>query len=158
MIGLFLMVTSGTITDRLIGKGYSSRVVRIIVPCVGVLICGSVLIFLPYIGTPPALAVAAVSIGYAFGAIVFPLINAAISELCPPQQTAGTMGVFLALMAIGGLVAPYATGVIVDNAESPAVGYATSFQVIGVLGAIAAILVLVFANPERDRKIIRGEA
>ncbi len=159
VIGLFLMVTSGTITDRLIGKGYSSRVVRIIVPCVGVLICGSVLIFLPYIGTPPALAVAAVSIGYAFGAIVFPLINAAISELCPPQQTAGTMGVFLALMAIGGLVAPYATGVIVDNAESPpAVGYATSFQVIGVLGAIAAILVLVFANPERDRKIIRGEA
>lgn len=157
IIGLFLMVTSGTITDRLIGKGFSSRVVRIIVPCVGVLICGSVLVFLPYIGTP-ALAVAAVSIGYAFGAIVFPLINAAISELCPPQQTAGTMGVFLALMAIGGLVAPYATGVIVDNAESPAVGYATSFQYIGVLGAIAAILVLIFANPERDRKIIRGQA
>ncbi len=146
IIGLFLMVTSGTITDRLIGKGFSSRVVRIIVPCVGVLICGSVLVFLPYIGTP-ALAVAAVSIGYAFGAIVFPLINAAISELCPPQQTAGTMGVFLALMAIGGLVAPYATGVIVDNAESPAVGYATSFQYIGVLGAIAAILVLILANP-----------
>lgn len=157
IVGLFLMVTSGAVTDRLSGKGYTSRVVRIIVPAIGVLICGLVLVFLPSIGTP-ILAVAVVSIGYGFGAIAFPLINAAISELCPPQQTAGTMGVFLALMATGGLVAPYATGVIVDNAATAADGYATAFQAIGVLGAVAAVLVLVFANPERDRKLIRGQA
>ncbi|MFD6895350.1 MFS transporter [Rhodococcus sp. NPDC060086] len=157
IVGLFLMISSGTITDRLRGRGHTSRVVRIIVPSVGVLICGSILIFLPSIGTP-GIAVAVVSIGYGFGAIAFPLINAAISELCPPQQTAGTMGVFLALMAVGGLVAPYGTGVIVDNAATAAEGYATSFQIIGVLGAIAAVLVLVFANPERDRKIIRSVA
>ena len=131
IIGLFLMISSGTVTDRLSAKGYRSRVVRIIVPAVGVLICG---------------------------AIAFPLINAAISELCPPQQTAGTMGVFLALMAVGGLVAPYGTGVLVDNAATAAEGYATAFQVIGALGALAAILVLFLANPERDRKIIRAAA
>ncbi len=156
IVGLVLMISSGTVTDRLRGRGYTSRVVRIIVPAVGVLICGAILVFLPSIGTP-AVAVAVVSIGYGFGAIAFPLINAAISELCPPQQTAGTMGVFLALMAIGGLVAPYGTGLIVDSAATAAEGYATSFQIIGVLGALAAVLVLVFANPERDRKIIRGE-
>jgi len=157
IIGLFLMISSGTVTDRLSAKGYRSRVVRIIVPAVGVLICGAILVFLPSIGTP-ALAVAVVSIGYGFGAIAFPLINAAISELCPPQQTAGTMGVFLALMAVGGLVAPYGTGVLVDNAATAAEGYATAFQVIGALGALAAILVLFLANPERDRKIIRAAA
>lgn len=157
IIGLFLMISSGTVTDRLSAKGYRSRVVRIIVPAVGVLICGAILVFLPSIGTP-ALAVAVVSIGYGFGAIAFPLINAAISELCPPQQTAGTMGVFLALMAVGGLVAPYGTGVLVDNAATAAEGYATAFQVIGALGALAAILVLFLADPERDRKIIRAAA
>lgn len=157
IVGLFLMISSGSITDRLSAKGYRSRVVRIIVPAVGVLICGSILVFLPSIGTP-GIAVAVVSIGYGFGAIAFPLINAAISELCPPQQTAGTMGVFLALMAVGGLVAPYGTGVLVDNAATPAEGYALAFQTIGILGAIAAILVLVLANPERDRKIIRAAA
>ena len=156
IVGLFLMVTSGAVTDRLSGKGYRSRVVRIIVPAIGVLICGLVLVFLPSIGTP-ILAVAVVSVGYGFGAIAFPLINAAISELCPPQQTAGTMGVFLALMAVGGLVAPYATGVIVDSAATAAVGYATAFQAIGVLGAVSAVLVLIFANPERDRLRIRGQ-
>lgn len=157
IVGLFLMITSSSVTDRLSGKGYTSRVVRIIVPAIGVLICGAILVFLPSIGTP-ILAVAVVSIGYGFGAIAFPLLNAAISELCPPQQTAGTMGVFLALMAVGGLVAPYGTGVIVDNAATAAEGYATAFQIIGVLGAVAAVLVLIFANPERDRKIIRAAA
>lgn len=155
LVGLVLMIISGSVTDRMIQRGTPSRLVRIIVPCVGVLICGSILVFLPQISVPIA-AVAAVSVGYGFAAIVFPLINAAISELCPPQQTAGTMGVFLAIMAIGGLVAPYATGVIVDNAATPAEGYATAFQAIGVIGAIAAVLVLILANPERDRKLIRA--
>jgi len=157
IVGLCLMIFSGTVTDRLLGKGYRSRVVRIIVPSVGVLLCGAILVFLPSISTP-ALAVAVVSFGYGIGSIAFPLINAAISELCPPQQTAGTMGVFLALMAVGGLVAPYATGVLVDNAATPAEGYAAAFQAIGIVGAIAAVAVLVFANPERDRKLIRGIA
>ncbi|WP_430949751.1 MFS transporter [Rhodococcus sp. 24CO] len=155
IVGLVLMITSGSVTDKLIGRGFTSRTVRVIVPCVGVLICGSILLFLPQISAP-AVAVAMVSIGYGFSAITFPLINAAISELCPPQQTAGTMGFFLAIMSIGGLIAPYATGVIVDNAATPADGYAQSFQAIGIIGVIAAILVLVFANPDRDRKLIRG--
>ncbi len=101
IVGLVLMITSGSVTDKLIGRGFTSRTVRVIVPCVGVLICGSILLFLPQISTP-IVAVAMVSIGYGFSAITFPLINAAISELCPPQQTAGTMGFFLAIMSIGG--------------------------------------------------------
>lgn len=157
VVGLVLMIVSGAVTDRMISRGARSRVVRIIVPCVGVLICGAILTMLPMMETP-IVAVIVLSVGYGFAAIVFPLVNAAISELCPPQQTAGTMGVFLALMAIGGLVAPYATGVIVDHAATKAEGYATAFQSIGILGAIAAVAVLIFANPDRDRARIRGGA
>ena len=47
---------------------------------------------------------------------------------------------------------------LVDNAATAAEGYATAFQVIGALGALAAILVLFLANPERDRKLIRAAA
>ena len=85
------------------------------------------------------LAVVVLSIGYGCGMIALPLVSAAISELCPPQQTAGTMGVFMALAAVGGLIAPYATGVIVDNAATAGDGYALTFQGIGILGALAAI-------------------
>ncbi|MFZ2176824.1 MAG: MFS transporter [Rhodococcus sp. (in: high G+C Gram-positive bacteria)] len=155
VIGLVLMITTGSLTDRFIQRGGSSRVLRTVVPSVGVLIGSAVLILLPQFSVP-AVAVAVVSVGYGLSAIAFPLINAAISELCPPQQTAGTMGVFLAIMATGGLVAPYATGVLVDNADTAAEGYAAAFQAIGVVGAIAAVVVLVLANPERDRALIRG--
>lgn len=155
IVALTLMIVSGSVTDRLIGRGTCSRTVRIIVPSIGVLICGAILAALPVIKTP-IFAVAAISIGYGCAAIAFPLINAAISELCPPQQTAGTMGIFLAVMAIGGLVAPYTTGVIVDNATTPAAGYSQAFQVIGIIAAITAFAVLILANPDRDRQSIRG--
>ncbi|PQP21139.1 MFS transporter [Rhodococcus opacus] len=155
-VALILMILSGSVTDRLNARGHTSRVTRIIVPAISVLICGAVLMFLPYIGAP-GIAVAVVSVGYGIGTIAYPLVNAAISELCPPQQTAGTMGIFIALMAFGGLITPYVTGVVIDHAATPAEGYATSFQAIGLLGAAAAVLVLLFANPERDRKVIRSE-
>ncbi|EME23584.1 MFS transporter [Rhodococcus triatomae] len=157
VVGLALMIVSGAVTDRMIQRGATSRVVRIIVPCAGVIFCGGVLASLPVIGTP-ALVVGLLSLGYGFAAIVFPLVNAAISELCPPQQTAHTMGVFLALVAVGGLIAPYATGVIVDNAATKADGYALAFQSIGIISAIAAVAVLLLANPDRDRARIRAAA
>ncbi|MGF7122177.1 MFS transporter [Rhodococcus sp. BE178] len=155
IVTLILLITSGFVTDRLMGRGASSRTVRIIVPCIGVLVCGIVLAALPLVDVP-MLAVIALSIGYGAASMAFPLINAAISELCPPQQTAGTMGAFLATMAIGGLIAPYATGVIIDNAATPTAGYTLVFQVIGILAAIAAVAALLLANPDRDRRAILG--
>ena len=156
LVGLVLMLISSTLGDRMIATGTSSRIVRVVVPSIGVLICGVLLVALPSISTP-IVAVLVVSVGYGFAAIVFPLLNAAISEICPPRQMAGTLGFFLAAMAIGGLVAPYATGLIVDAAENPAAGYALAFEILGIVGAVAAIGALVFVDPERDKKLIRTQ-
>ena len=84
--GLILMVASTFIGDRLIARGATSRTIRVVVPAVGVLVCGAVLFLLPSISTP-AIAVLAVSVGYGFATSVFPMFNAAISEICPPRQT-----------------------------------------------------------------------
>ena len=153
--GLILMLLTSTIGDRLITRGVSSRLIRIVLPATGVLICGAFLLVLPVIDSP-ALAVLVVSLGYGFASPVFPMLNAAISEICPPRQTAGTMGVFLAIMAIGGLIAPYGTGLIVDAASTPAAGYATSFQALGVVAALCALLAVLLANPERDKAKVRS--
>ncbi|OYD61048.1 MFS transporter [Rhodococcus sp. OK302] len=155
LIALVLMIISTVVTDRWLAAGGRSRTARILVPCISVLIGGSILAALPLFDVP-IVAVIVLSLGYGAVSMVFPLLNAAISDLCPPQQTAGTMGVFLATMAIGGLIAPYATGVIVDHAATPVAGYGLAFQGIGVLAVIAAVGVLIFADPDRDRKAIRG--
>lgn len=156
-VGLVSLVGGTLLSDRLLARGWSSRFVRIIGPSLCVILGGGILFFLPQIQSAPG-AVAVVAIGYGVGVVVLPLFNAAVSEICPPRQTAGTLGVFLALMAVGGLIGPYVTGLIVDAAPDPGLGYATAFQVLGIAAAVSAALTLVFADPERDRDRVRGTA
>lgn len=80
--GLILMLLTSTIGDRLITRGVSSRRIRIVLPAIGVLVCGAFLLVLPAI-TSPALAVLVVSLGYGFASPVFTMLNAAIAENLP---------------------------------------------------------------------------
>ncbi|WP_094269963.1 MFS transporter [Rhodococcus sp. OK302] len=148
--GLFFMFLCTSVSDRLMSRGASSRVLRGIVPGIALLLCGLALVTMPFIKTP-IVAVVVVSVGYGLGSVIIPQFNAAISEICPPQQLAAVLGVFMALMASGGLIAPYLTGVIVDNAPSAAEGYATAFQVFGIATAIGAVIALCTVNATRDR-------
>lgn len=154
---LSLMFLSSFIGDKLMTRGASSRILRGVVPGVGLLLCGLTLVTLPYISVP-VVAVIVVSVGYGMGAIVFPLFNAGLSEICPPKQLAGALGVFLAIMSTGGLIAPYLTGVIVDAASDPAAGYALAFQVFGIAAIVGAVIALLTVNPVRDaRRVLAGE-
>lgn len=147
---LVVMFLLSGVGDRLLARGATSRVLRGVVPAVGLLVCGVSMTVVPYLGAP-VVAVVVVSVGYAFGASVFPLFNSAVSEIVRPRQMANTLGIFLALMAIGGLIAPYVTGVIVDAAASPADGFARAFQIFGAFAIVGALAAMVMVNPERDK-------
>lgn len=144
------------ISDRLITRGASSRMLRGVVPTIGMMICSVALISLPYVGEKYT-AVAWVSIGYALGVTVLPLFNAALSEIVPPKQIAGTLGIFMALQALGGVYGPYLAGAIVQGAGGTT-GYSLAFQVFGVMTFVGAIAALLFVNPERDKVRLRGAA
>lgn len=153
---LTAMCLSTFISDRLIARHVSTRVLRGVLPAVGLLLCGAALLALPYVKTP-VLAVVVVSVGYGAGTIVFPLLNAAISQIAPPRQMAGTLGVFLAVMSMAGGLAPYLTGRIVD-ASSAAEGFALAFQIFGALSVVCAVIALLTVNPERDAARITGQS
>ncbi|MFS8977605.1 MFS transporter [Cupriavidus necator] len=151
---LSAMALSAFVGDRLIARRASTRILRGVLPALGLLLCGLAMVALPYV-RHPAVAVLVVSLGYGMGTIVFPLLNAAISQICPPQQLAGTLGVFLAVMSVGGIIAPYLTGRIVD-ASSPAAGFALAFQIFGALSVLCAVIALLTVNPERDAARVMG--
>jgi MFS family permease len=142
------------ISDRLISRGASSRLLRGVVPTLGLLICSLALITLPYISEKDV-AVAWISIGYALGVTVLPSFNASLSEIVPPQQFAATLGIFLALQSLGGVYGPYLAGVIVKNADSATAGYPLAFQVFGAMMLVGAIIALICVNPERDKAYLR---
>ncbi|HEY5858357.1 MAG TPA: MFS transporter [Aldersonia sp.] len=153
--GMVMVFTLTSIGDRMLLRGTSSRILRGVVPSVSLVVCGLILVAVPYIGTP-AMTVAVVAIGYGFGACVFPMYNSGLSEICPPTQLAGTLGVFLGIMASGGIIAPYLTGFIVDHAAEPAHGYALAFQVMGIVALLAGVLAMAIVNPVRDARRLLG--
>ncbi|OYD66672.1 sugar phosphate permease [Rhodococcus sp. OK302] len=157
LIGLVIMLSTTWFSDRLITRGVSLRAARVIFPAVGMLIGGSLLVILPYISTP-VLAVLFVSAGYAICTPVLPLLNACVSELCPPKQLSGVLGVFLSLMAFGGFIAPYMMGRIVDAAGKGGDGYAMAFQILGVVALIVAVIGILIIDPARDKRLVRPDA
>ncbi|WP_051215680.1 MFS transporter [Granulicoccus phenolivorans] len=157
IVSLITLLLSTFVGDRILARGGSARIFRGILPAAALLVCGLSMVGLPYISTP-AIAVALVSVGYGLGSINFPIINAAISQIAPPRQVAGALGLLLAIMAIGGLVAPYLTGYIVDHSATAADGYASAFQIFGIAAVVAAIGGLIFLDPDRDARRVREAA
>lgn len=155
LAGLIMMFALSVVSDRLTTRGTSSRVSRVLIPGVGVTLSGLLLITLPS-WSVPAVAVLVVSIGYGFINMGMPLFLAAVSEICPPRQTAGMLGVYSAILGLGGMIGPYATGLIVDASATPGAGYATAFQVFGGIAAVLAVAAMLLANPERDKAKVRG--
>ena len=148
-VSLIAMFGISYLSDRLVSRGASVRVLRGVVPASAVLLCGACLMVLPHAGSA-ALAVTVISIGYGFGTIAFPIVNSAISLLPPKTQLAGTLGTFIALMATGGVLAPYFAGALLDQAATPAAGFAMAFTIIGLVVSIGAIVGIFTINPVRD--------
>ncbi|MGV9852487.1 MFS transporter [Streptomyces sp. NPDC003442] len=140
MVALVALFGTSYVGDRLMGKGVSSRIHRGIIPGAALLVCGLSMLCLPWIGAPG-------------------LVVAVVSEICPKEQLAGTLGVFLAVMNSGGIVGPYLAGRIVDTTSSPASGYALTFQILGAVTVVGAITALLTVNPPRDaRRVMAARA
>ncbi|WP_257890885.1 hypothetical protein [Rhodococcus sp. USK10] len=68
------------------------------------------LLSLPALGSP-LLAVCAVSVAHGLVVAVFPLLHAAVIATYPPRRTAGIIGAFFAIQAIGGISGPWSMGI-----------------------------------------------
>ncbi|MDA3630738.1 MFS transporter [Saccharopolyspora sp. WRP15-2] len=155
VVGLVALVGGSLLSDRAVARGVSIRIVRVVLPCLGVVLSGVLLMGLPWLGSAP-LAVAAVSLAYGLVLAIFPLVNTAIVETCPAAQIPGTLGAFLAIQSLGGVIGPWATGFLLDASATPADGYTTTFQLIGMLSAICAAAAIIVVDPVRDREKLSG--
>ncbi|HJQ48087.1 MAG TPA: MFS transporter [Amycolatopsis sp.] len=154
--GMACVVLAGWLTDRLLRRGVSSRAARGAVGGIAVALGGVALALIPVISSP-VVGVALLLIGYGLAASVQAVANPAIVELVPPACRSSVLGVFLAIGYLGGLVAPWLTGVVVDGAPDPATGYGRAFQIFGVALVVTGLLCLMIVNPERDARRLAGQ-
>lgn len=153
--GMTAMLVVSWFSDRAVARGSSARVQRGLVPAGGLLVGGALLALLPYLASP-VLAITAVVVGYGIGTVALPLGTAAVSQICPPAQQSGTLGVFLALQSSSGLIAPALTGWLVDVASSPSEGFALAFQIFGLTAVVGGLVTALLVDPDRDARRILG--
>ncbi|MBQ9056441.1 MAG: MFS transporter [Rhodococcus sp.] len=148
LAGLVFMFLFSAVSDRLLSRGVSKRLVRGVLPASGLVIGGMSLLLLPAVGAP-AMAVLVLSVGYGLGSTVMPLFNAAVADVAPPRQLAGALGVLTASCYAGGIVGPLLAGKLV-GAGSGASGYLLAFQIFGGVALVAALIAMFAVNPVRD--------
>ena len=148
LAGLVFMFLFSAVSDRLLSRGVSTRLVRGVLPASGLVIGGMSLLLLPAVGAP-AMAVLVLSVGYGLGSTVMPLFNAAVADVAPPRQLAGALGVLTASCYAGGIVGPLLAGKLV-GAGSGASGYLLAFQIFGGVALVAALIAMFAVNPVRD--------
>ncbi|QSE80891.1 MFS transporter [Rhodococcus koreensis] len=148
--GMTAMLLGSFVTDRLAGRGTTVRVSRGLVTVVALVLCGVCLAVIPFV-TESWIAVALVVTGYGVGVATLPLMFVAVSYISPDRQVASTLGVFVALFQASGILAPWLTGYLVDAAPTPADGYTSAFQILGVVAIVGAVVMFLTIDPERDR-------
>ncbi|WGM22925.1 MFS transporter (plasmid) [Paenarthrobacter sp. OM7] len=146
---VILMYGATFVTDRIASKRPSSGKVLAVTTAGFLLIGGIALACLPLFGVP-VVVVAVLILGYGCMSVALPMMNAVISQIVPVAQLSSTIGIFLALQNLSGLIAPSLVGILVENAATSLEGFSLSYQIFGVAILAGGVLTLFLVNPERD--------
>ncbi|MEW2289467.1 MFS transporter [Streptomyces sp. NPDC047841] len=150
IVGMGFMLGAGWFTDRLLASGASARVARGLVPTVSLAVGGVFLALLPLAGGQRYLAYALLVVGYCLTLLALPIVYAAIGTSAAPSQRTSVLSLFIGLQSTSGIIAPWATGALIDGAGNQADGYNTAFTVMGVLIAVGGVVAALIVDPGRD--------
>ncbi|MEV0070675.1 MULTISPECIES: MFS transporter [unclassified Amycolatopsis] len=150
VIGMAFMLGSGWLTDRLLARGVSARIAHGLVPTLSLAAGGVLLAVLPLAGSARYLAYVILVAGYCLTLVAQPIVYAAIGTAAAPSQRTSVLSLFIALQSTSGIIAPWATGALIDGAGNQIDGYNTAFVVIGILCAIGGVVAAFFVDSGRD--------
>lgn len=153
---LVMMFASTFVTDRLADRNFSSRVTRVWTTTAFLVVGGLALACLPFIGVPVAV-VAVLVFGYGCASVALPMMNAVVSQIAPAHQLSSTLGIFLAVQNLSGLIAPALVGILVDRAPDPLSGYSLAYQIFGLSILVGGLVVFLLVHPARDAARVQAK-
>ena len=92
----------------------------------------------------------------AIGSTIYVVIPMVVSELTPQPQRAAMLAIVNSIVTLGGVIAPFAMGVVVQDAASRLIGYDRGFTLLGGLLLAGGVIGLLFIRPEADRSRLAG--
>ena len=157
IMGMFVVLGGGAISQRLKKAGVSSRLSRGAFASATVILGGCIL---PFVGSMPTpeLKLAMVVVGGAIGSTIYVVVPMIVSELTPQPQRAAMLAITTSVVTLAGVLAPLVMGAMVQNAAAPMLGYERGYVVLGGLLIAGGLIGLVFIRPEHDRKRLAARA
>jgi MFS family permease len=157
IMGMFVVLGGGAISQRLKKAGVSSRLSRGAFASATVILGGCIL---PFVGSMPTpeLKLAMVVVGGAIGSTIYVVVPMIVSELTPQPQRAAMLAITTSVVTLAGVLAPLVMGAMVQNAATPMLGYERGYVVLGGLLIAGGLIGLVFIRPEHDRKRLAARA
>jgi ACS family D-galactonate transporter-like MFS transporter len=145
------MLAAGWYSQRLLARGLPSRVARGILGGGCVALGGAALTLMPYV---PGISVkiALTTIGLALPSVIYVINNAVVGEITPTAQRGALLAIGTAVSTSGGLLAPYVTGSLVENAATPLAGFYTGFIICGVIMLVGGTIGMALIRPEREAR------
>ncbi len=155
--GLVVVLAGGWLSQRLKAGGYSSRVSRGILASAAVMAGGCILPFIGFTSVPD-FKLAILIAGTAIGSPIFVAVPLVVSELTPQSQRAAMLAIVNSIMTLGGVIAPFAMGVVVQDGATRLAGYDNGFTILGGLLLASGLIGLLFIRPEADRRKLAARA
>ncbi len=151
LFGMVVVLGGGWISQSLKANGASSRLSRGIFASAAVIAGGCIL---PFIGftTVPAVKLAILIAGTAIGSTIYVVIPMVVSELTPQPQRAAMLAIVTSIVTLGGVIAPFVMGMVVQDGATHLAGYDRGFTILGGLLLAGGLIGLLFIRPEVDRK------
>jgi predicted MFS family arabinose efflux permease len=157
ILGMFVVLGGGFISQRLKKAGVSSRLSRGAFASVTVILGGCIL---PFVGSMPTpeLKLMMVVVGGAIGSTIYVVLPMIVSELTPQPQRAAMLAISTSVVTLAGVLAPLVMGTMVQHAATPMAGYERGYVVLGTLLLAGGLIGLLFIRPEHDRKRLAARA
>jgi ACS family D-galactonate transporter-like MFS transporter len=143
------MIAAGWYSQRLLARGFPSRVARGIFGGGCVALGGAALALMPYV---PGISVkiALTTIGLALPSVIHVINNAVVGEITPTAQRGALLAIGTAVSTSGGLLAPYVMGSLIEKAATPLAGFNTGFMICGVIMLVGGAIGMALIRPERE--------
>lgn len=146
---IFFAPTAGYLSQRMMGKGISSRVARGTFGGTCLLVGGCALAALSVNGNR-IVEIALVVLSFSVGSIMVNFGAAVVAEVSPIAKRGGMLGIYNAAYTLAGMVAPWVMGHCVDSGVTIIDGFHSGFALSGAVVVTGGLLAITLIAPKRD--------
>jgi ACS family D-galactonate transporter-like MFS transporter len=147
--GVVAILSVGWASQKLMQKGFSSRISRVVLLCVVALVGAGCLLSVALVTSVAAKLIIA-TLGVVLPNAVVAPAQAILGEIAPVRQRGAVLSIGNAVAATSGMIAPYATGLLIEHAPTALQGYEAAFWLCGIVVCVANLLGLVLIRPDVD--------